>query len=86
MAQQADGRAEKAIASGIDQLIRAAQSLTDHAEGSLTYSKTGMTSGRMEGITRKVKTMLRQFYGLRDNDFLRLKLYVLHESKHKLVG
>jgi hypothetical protein len=40
----------------------------------------------MEGISRKIKTMLRQFYGLRDNDFLRLKLYTLHESKHKVVG
>jgi transposase len=77
---------EKAIASGIDQLVSVAQSLTDHAEGLLTYSTTGMTSGRMEGINRKIKTMLRQFYGLRDNDFLRLKLYALHDSKHKLVG
>lgn len=77
---------EKAIASGIDQLVSVAQPLTDHAEGLLTYSTTGMTSGRMEGINRKIKTMLRQFYGLRDNDFLRLKLYALHESKHKLVG
>ena len=77
---------EKAIASGIDQLVSVAQSLTDHAEGLLTYAVTGMTSGRMEGINRKIKTMLRQFYGLRDDDFLRLKLYALHESKHKLVG
>jgi transposase len=77
---------EKAIASGIDQLVRVAQSLTEHAEGLLTYAVTGMTSGRMEGINRKIKTMLRQFYGLRDDDFLRLKLYALHESKHKLVG
>lgn len=45
-----------------------------------------MTSGRMEGINRKIRTMLRQFYGLRDNDFLRLKLYALRQSKHKLVG
>jgi transposase len=48
--------------------------------------KTMETNGRMEGINRKIKTMLRQFYGLRDNDFLRLKLYALHESEHKLVG
>jgi len=30
-----------------------------------------MTNGRMEEINRKIKTMLRQFYGLRDNKFLR---------------
>lgn len=77
---------EKAIASGIDQLIAMAQSLTDHAEGLLSYTVTQMTNGRMEGINRKIKTMLRMFYGLRDDDFLRLKLYALHEAKHKLVG
>jgi len=77
---------EKAVASGIEQLIRMAQSLTDHAKGLLSYAVTKMTNGRMEGINRKIKTMLRQVYGLRDDDFLRLKLYALHESKHKLVG
>jgi transposase len=77
---------QKAIASGIEQLVSMAQSLTDHAEGLLSYAVTLMTNGRMEGINRKIKTMLRQFYGLRDDDFLRLKLYALHESKHKLVG
>lgn len=77
---------QKAIASGIEQLVSMAQSLGDHAEGLLSYSVTLMTNGRMEGINRKIKTMLRQFYGLRDDDFLRLKLYALHESKHKLVG
>jgi transposase len=70
---------QKAIASGIEQLVSMAQSLGDHAEGLLSYSVTLMTNGRMEGINRKIKTMLRQFYGLRDDDFLRLKLYALHE-------
>ena len=63
-----------------------AQSLTDHAMGILGYTVNGITNGRMEGINRKIKTMLRMFYGLRDDDFLRLKLYALHEAKHKLVG
>lgn len=77
---------EKAIASGIDQLISMAQSLTDHGMGLLSYTGPQMTSGRMEGINRKIKTRFRQVYGLRDDDFLRLKLYALHEAKHKLVG
>ena len=77
---------QKAIASGIDQLVSMAQSLTAHGLGLLSYTMTRMTNGRMEGINRKIKTMLRMFYGLRDDDFLRLKLYALHESKHRLVG
>jgi len=54
--------------------------------GLLRYAVTKMPNGRMEGINRKIKTLLRQVYGFRDDDFLRLKLYALHESKHKLVG
>jgi len=77
---------EKAIASGIKQLISMAKCLAEHAEGLLSYAVTKMTNGRMEGINRKIKTLLRQVYGFRDDDFLRLKLYALHESKHKLVG
>jgi len=49
----------------------------------LRYAVTKMPNGRMEGINRKIKTLLRQVYGFRDDDFLRLKLYALHESKHK---
>jgi len=52
----------------------------------LSYAVAKMSNGRMEGINRKIKTLLRQVYGFRDDDFLRLKLYTLHESKHKLVG
>ena len=47
---------------------------------------TKMTNGRMEGINRKIQTLLRQVYGFREDDFLRLKLYAPHELKHKLVG
>jgi len=71
---------QKAIASGISQLVSMAQSLTDHTAGLLSYALTGMTNARMEGINRKIKTMLRQFYGLRDHDFLRLKLYAQSSS------
>jgi transposase len=76
----------KAIASGIDQLISMAQSLTDHAKGLLSYTVTRMTNGRMAGLNRQIKTMLRMFHGLRDDDFLRLKLYALPEAKRKVVG
>lgn len=86
MAEFLSSWCEKAILSGIDQLTQMAQSLTDHGRGILGYTVNGITNGRMEGINRKIKTMLRMFYGLRDDDFLRLKLYALHEAKHKLVG
>ena len=79
-------RGEKAMASGIDPLISMAPSPPDPAERLLSYAVTKMTSGRRQGIHRKIKTLLRQVYEFRDDDFLRLKLYALHESTHKLVG
>jgi hypothetical protein len=45
-----------------------------------------MIRERTEGINQKIMTMRRQVYRLRGDDFRRLKLYALHESKHKLVG
>lgn len=54
--------------------------------GLVSYAVTKMRNGRMEGTNQKIKTLLRQVYGLRDDDFFRLKLYALHESKHKLAG
>ena len=63
-----------------------AQSPTHHGEGLLSYSVTRMIRERTEGINQKIMTMRRQVYRLRGDDFRRLKLYALHESKHKLVG
>jgi transposase len=40
----------------------------------------------MEGINNKIKTLLRQTYGLRDEAFLKLKLYGLHDAKLQLLG
>jgi transposase len=40
----------------------------------------------MEGTNNKIKTLTRQAYGYRDEDFFILKLLGLHESKYKLVG
>jgi hypothetical protein len=39
-----------------------------------------------EGINNKIKTLLRQTYGLRDERFFTLKLYSLHHSRLTLLG
>ena len=41
---------------------------------------------KMEGTNNKIKTLTRQAYGYRDEDFFILKLLGLHESRNKLVG
>jgi transposase len=73
-------------ASGIRQLRAMADTLLRQAKGILAYYKTGLTSGKMEGINRKIRGLLCSAFGFRDQDFLKLRLYALHEAKFKFVG
>lgn len=93
--EQPDGRrawaflrewAAKAEASGIRQLQAMAKTLRRNAKGILSFYKTGLTSGKIEGINRKIRGLLAAAFGLRDFEFLKLRLYALHESKFKFVG
>jgi hypothetical protein len=40
----------------------------------------------MEGINRKIRGLLDSAFGFRDDDFLKLRLYALHEAKFTFVG
>jgi transposase len=93
--EQPDGRAgwaylrewcAEAKASGIEQLKAMAKTLLRHARGILSYFRTRLTSGKMEGINRKIRALLASTYGLRDHAYLKLRLYSLHESKWKFVA
>ena len=93
--EQADGRqawdfmrawCAKAKASQITQLVAMTKTLLRHARGILSYYKTRITSGMVEGINRKIRGLLCAAYGIRDIAFLRLRLYALHESKFKFIG
>lgn len=75
-----------AMCSGVKQLKKMANTLLKHAFGILSWWKHRISNGRMEGINNKIKAMLRQHYGLRDEEFFKLKLYGLHESKFTLTG
>ena len=37
----------------------------------------------MKGINRKIRGLLASAFGFRDQDFLKLPLYALHEAKFK---
>jgi len=75
-----------AIESGIGQMMRLAKTLLLHASGILSWWKHRINNGRMEGINNKIKTLLRQTYGLRDERYFVLKLLGLHNSRHELLG
>jgi transposase len=72
--------------TGIRQMQQLAQTLTAHAGGILNGWEHRISNGRMEGINNKIKTLLRQIDGLRDERYFTLKLYSLHDSRLTLLG
>lgn len=76
----------RAEASGIKALQQMAKTLAAHRSGLLAYYDVPITSGPMEGTNNKIKTMKRQAYGFRDQEFFKLKILAIHETKYKLVG
>lgn len=75
-----------AESSGISMLYKFAQTLRLHAMGILAYYDHPISTGPLEGTNNKIKTMKRQAYGYRDQEFLRLKILGLHQTKYALVG
>jgi transposase len=81
-----DGWIRRAEASGIKILQQMAKTLAAHRSGLLAYYDVEITSGPMEGTNNKIKTMKRQAYGFRDQEFFKLKILAIHETKYALVG
>ena len=77
------GRAE---ASCISVLQKFAVTLAMHRTGILAYYDCPISTGPLEGTNNKIRTMQRQAYGFRDQEFFRLKILALHEAKYALVG
>jgi len=72
--------------SGVRHMMQVAKTLLSHKSGILSWWKHRINNGRMEGINNKIKTLLRQTYGLRDERYFVLKLYSLHHSRQELLG
>jgi transposase len=81
-----DGWIRRAEASGIKILQQMGKTLAAHRSGLLAYYDAMITSGPLEGTNNKIKTMKRQAYGFRDQEFFKLKILAIHETKYALVG
>lgn len=75
-----------AESTGIRMLQQFAKTLRLHAWGILAYYDYPISTGPLEGTNNKIKTMKRQAYGFRDPEFLKLKIYAIHQTKYALVG
>jgi transposase len=76
----------RAEASCIKVLQKFAGTLAMHRTGILAYYDCRISTGPLEGTNNKIRTMQRQAYGFRDQEFFKLKIYALHEAKYALVG
>lgn len=81
-----DGWLQRAEASGITMLRKFAQTLAAHRSGILAYYDFPISTGPLEGTNNKIKTLKRQAYGFRDQEFFKLRILAIHETKYALVG
>jgi len=76
----------RAQTAGLPFLLRFSKTLALHRRGLLAYYDYPISTGPLEGTNNKIKTMQRQAYGFRDQEFFKLKILALHETKYALVG
>lgn len=76
----------RASATGIPYFKSLAKTLLRHCQGIVNWFTYRISSGRMEGINNKIRTLTRSAYGYRDEGFFLLKLYNLHRSRQELLG
>ena len=76
----------RAEASSIKVLQKFAGTLAMYRTGILAYYDCRISTGPLEGTNNKIKTMQRQAYGFRDQEFFKLKILAIHEAKYALVG
>ena len=72
--------------TGIHMLMKFAKTLAAHREGILAWYDYPISTGPLEGTNNKIKTMKRQAYGFRDQEFFILKIMAIHEATYALVG
>jgi len=76
----------RARASGIKMLMTFANTLEGYRSGILSWYDYPISTGPLEGVNNKIKTLKRAAYGYRNEEYFRLKILAIHQSKYALVG
>jgi Transposase and inactivated derivatives len=71
--------------SQIPEMQAFAKTLRNHWEKILNYHCCEITSGPLEGLNNKIKTLKRQSYGFRDQEYFKLKILAIHRSRYALL-
>ena len=70
-----------ARASLIPELVKVADTVDSHRDGILAFFDKPISTGPVEGINNKIKTLKRMAYGFRDDRYFTLRLLSLHDFK-----
>jgi transposase len=81
-----DDWCRRAEASNLSVLKKMASTFRMHRTGLLNYHRCPISTGPLEGVNNKIKTLQRQAYGYRDQEFFRLRIYSIHLAKYVLLG
>jgi transposase len=76
----------RARASGIKMLMTFANTLEGYRSGILGWYKYPISTGPLEGVNNKIKTLKRMAYGYRNEEHFVLKILAIHETRYALVG
>lgn len=77
---------EQAYEAKISKLTTFANTLKAHKWGILAWYDYHISTAKIEGINNKIKTMKRQAYGYRDQQFFKLKILAMHEKNYAFFG
>ena len=77
---------QQAKDSKVPLLLKFANTLMAYRTGILAWYKYHISTGKLEGINNKIKTMKRQAYGYRDEKFFELKILALHDKNYAFSG
>ena len=75
-----------AEATGIRVLKSFARTPARYRRGILAWYDHPISTGPLEGTNNKIKTLKRQAYGFRDQEYFKLKIMAIHHSRFKLIG
>ena len=76
----------EASCSGIRILQAAAKRLSVWKPFILNWNKHRISTGKLEAINGKIGTLQRNAYGYRDDEYLKLRIFNLHNSIYELSG
>ncbi len=72
---------EMCEANGNEHFLWFSKLLKNHYDGIISHATYKISSGKIEGINNKIKTLRRQAYGYPDDEYFFLKLFDITRTK-----